>query len=226
MEKRSQEILKAVIREHIKSAQPVGSEAIVSKYKLGVSSATVRNELAALEEEGFLVQPHTSAGRIPTAKGYLVWVDEVILIKNHKAFPDLGELLVDKTEDGFKLLAKELSKLSNASVFWAPHRRSFYHTALSNLLTQPEFVGSNLIYDISGVVDRMEDVIRDNYDQWREGVEVVIGEANPFSSICGAIVLKYRFGGFFGVIGLLAPLRQDYEKNIALMKYLENKLQS
>lgn len=225
MEKRTEEILLAVIREHIKTAQPVGSEVLQTKYKIGVSSATIRNELALLEREGYIAQPHTSAGRIPTAKGYAIWIGSLKQKKlSQKDVDDLESYFSDTSEEGLKLLAKELARLANTAVFWAFHRRHFYHTGLSNFLTQPEFVGSNLIYDISAVVDRMEDVINENFDHWHDGVEILLGDTNPFSNICSAIVLKYRNAGVVSVVGLLAPLRQDYERNSALMNFLESKL--
>lgn len=225
MEKRTADILLAVIREHIKTAQPVGSEVLQTKYKFGVSSATIRNELAVLEREGFIAQPHTSAGRIPTVKGYGAWISGLKPKKlSQKDLDDLESFFADQTEDGLKLLAKELARLANTAVFWAFHRRHFYHTGLSNFLTQPEFVGSNLIYDISAVVDRMEDVIHENFDHWHDGVEILIGDSNPFSNICSAIVLKYRTGTNVSIVGLLGPLRQDYERNAALMNLLESKL--
>ena len=75
---RQQRVLRAVIHEHIRTAQPVASESLVRRYRLGVSSATVRNDLAALEEAGFLTQPHTSAGRIPTARGYRYFIGSLM----------------------------------------------------------------------------------------------------------------------------------------------------
>lgn len=77
MTERRQMLLALVIKEYIKKAQPVGSEAL-AKFDLGVSSATIRNELAALEEEGFLTHPHTSAGRVPTEKGYRYFVETLM----------------------------------------------------------------------------------------------------------------------------------------------------
>ena len=75
LDERKKAILRAVVREYISTAQPVGSTHIASAPGVGVSSATVRNEMAVLEQEGFLAQPHTSAGRIPTDKGYRFFVD-------------------------------------------------------------------------------------------------------------------------------------------------------
>src|SRR5579883_78175 len=78
LEGRRREILKMVIDDYILTAEPIGSEAVRDRHRLGVSSATVRNEMAALEEMGFLRQPHTSAGRVPTDRGYRVYVDSLL----------------------------------------------------------------------------------------------------------------------------------------------------
>lgn len=75
---RKKEILKAIIEEYIQTAEPVSSNGIVQKYHLNYSSATVRNEMAELEKIGFLDKPHTSAGRVPSAKGYRFYVDELL----------------------------------------------------------------------------------------------------------------------------------------------------
>src|SRR3954454_22029608 len=77
LDERKTAILRAVVQEYITTAQPVGSTHIATAPGVGVSSATVRNEMAVLEQEGYLVQPHTSAGRIPTDKGYRFFVDHL-----------------------------------------------------------------------------------------------------------------------------------------------------
>ncbi|MGH3451589.1 MAG: heat-inducible transcriptional repressor HrcA, partial [Haloechinothrix sp.] len=75
------EVLRAIVADYVSNQEPVGSKAIVDRHNLGVSSATVRNDMAALEEEGYITQPHTSAGRIPTDKGYRVFVDRLSEIR-------------------------------------------------------------------------------------------------------------------------------------------------
>src|SRR5579862_9537266 len=79
LDARKQTILRAVIFEYVTTADPVGSELLVQKYGLGVKSATVRNELADLSDLGYLEQPHTSAGRIPSDRGYRYYVDRLIV---------------------------------------------------------------------------------------------------------------------------------------------------
>ena len=74
-------VLSAIVTDYVRTREPVGSRALVERYRLGVSPATIRNDMAALEDEGYIHQPHTSAGRVPTEKGYRLFVDEVARIK-------------------------------------------------------------------------------------------------------------------------------------------------
>jgi heat-inducible transcriptional repressor len=98
LDPRKQTILQAIIIEYVTAAEPIGSEALVQKYKLGVKSATVRNEMAEMADLGFLEQPHTSAGRIPSDLGYRYYVDHLIVTR------DLDEVaksrVKDATDDG------------------------------------------------------------------------------------------------------------------------------
>jgi heat-inducible transcriptional repressor len=75
------EVLRAIVADYVATHEPVGSKVLVERYNLGVSSATVRNDMAALEDEGYIAQPHTSAGRVPTDKGYRLFVDRLSEIK-------------------------------------------------------------------------------------------------------------------------------------------------
>jgi heat-inducible transcriptional repressor len=74
-------VLRAIVEDYVATEEPVGSKALVERHGLGVSPATVRNDMAALEEEGFITQPHTSAGRVPTDKGYRMFVDRLTTLK-------------------------------------------------------------------------------------------------------------------------------------------------
>src|ERR1700710_3115605 len=74
-------VLRAIVADFVATNEPVGSKGIVDRHNLGVSSATVRNDMAALEDEGYIIQPHTSAGRIPTDKGYRLFVDRLSTVK-------------------------------------------------------------------------------------------------------------------------------------------------
>ena len=81
LEDRKLEVLRAIVEDYVSTQEPVGSKALVERHNLGVSSATIRNDMAALEDEGYIAQPHTSAGRIPTDKGYRLFVDRLSTVK-------------------------------------------------------------------------------------------------------------------------------------------------
>ena len=74
-------VLRAIVSDYVETQEPVGSKSLVERHSLGVSAATIRNDMAQLEEEGLIRQPHTSAGRIPTDKGYRYFVDQIEAIK-------------------------------------------------------------------------------------------------------------------------------------------------
>ena len=74
---RKLDVLRAIVEDYVATEEPVGSKALVERHGLGVSPATVRNDMAALEDEGYIHQPHTSAGRVPTDKGYRAFVDDL-----------------------------------------------------------------------------------------------------------------------------------------------------
>ena len=82
LSERSREILRAIIQSYISTAEPVGSRTVTKRYNLGISPATVRNIMSDLEELGFLVQPHTSAGRVPTDKAYRFYIDTMLEVKS------------------------------------------------------------------------------------------------------------------------------------------------
>ncbi|MBP6890056.1 MAG: heat-inducible transcription repressor HrcA [Veillonella sp.] len=126
MDERKQRILHAIIQDYIKSAEPVGSRTLAKNYNLGISSATVRNEMSDLEEEGYLEQPHTSAGRIPSAKGYRFYVDSMLHSTGttREDAEQINRLWHEKPvtfEDFFLDVAKLISQTShNMSLFLAP----------------------------------------------------------------------------------------------------------
>lgn len=122
---RSQAILRAVIEEYVTTATPVGSQALVDRYRLGVSSATVRNILAELELAGLLSHPHTSAGRIPTDAGYRWYVESII---DAAPLPEVEQLMIRHqfgqvefaSEHWFRLAASTIASLTHAAGIATP----------------------------------------------------------------------------------------------------------
>ena len=109
LDERKTKILQAIIRNYLETGEPVGSRTISKYTDLNLSSATIRNEMADLEEMGFILQPHTSAGRIPSDAGYRFYVD-MMMQEKEKEVAELKELLIEK-EDKLDLLLKQTAKL-------------------------------------------------------------------------------------------------------------------
>jgi len=237
MENRKQRILFNIVKEHIKSKTPVSSQGLVKKYNLQVSPATVRNIMGELEEEGYILQPHTSAGRIPTEKAYKEYLDSLFSAEDKKEWrnltrqelEDLQAFLAGNSQDNFKKAAKLMASYSDNAVFWAFNKNNLYYTGISNLLQQPEFAREGLIYDVSSVIDQMDDIIGDIFENIpKREISVFVGSENPFGRFCSSVMTKYRSRNRnLGVVGILGPLRMDYKKNIALvgqiLRYLEGK---
>jgi heat-inducible transcriptional repressor len=225
MQKRQELILKTIIKEYIKTALPIGSEVLVDKYGLDVSSATVRNEMAELEEAGYIAQPHTSAGRIPTEKAYdfyLVNLGERKLADNEARA--LEKVLTGRAEPDLKQAAKALAKISNNAIFWAFHKHDLYYTGIANLLHQPEFSQPDMIYDISGLIDRLDEIIGQIFDGLKMGPQILLGSKNPFSAHCSTVLAKYKLADNVGLVGILGPMRMNYEKNLALIKFIHSRI--
>lgn len=225
--KRQELILITLIKEYIKTAQPVSSGFLVEKYELDISSATARNEMSELEDNGYIYQPHTSAGRVPTAKAYEFYVKNYIVDKKSSvnSFKVLDGVFSD-SEEGLKKTAKAVAEISKNAVFWAFHKNDLYYTGISNLFIQPEFKQSEVVCDVSIIIDRMEEIIADIFDNLKTGEEIFIGENNPFGNFLSSVILKYNHKNYSSVIGILGPLRMDYEKNMALIRFLKNKLEN
>ena len=138
LDERKQKILQAIIRNYMETGEPVGSRTISKYSDLNLSSATIRNEMSDLEEMGYIVQPHTSAGRIPSDKGYRLHVDHILEEKNHEV-QELKDLMIersDKMEQVLKQVVKVLAANTNyATMVSAPtyHRNKLKFIQLSKV---------------------------------------------------------------------------------------------
>ncbi len=136
LDERKMKILKAIIQNYLETGEPVGSRTISKYTDLKLSSATIRNEMADLEEMGYIVQPHTSAGRIPSDKGYRLYVDQMMKEKDEE-IREVKELMIertDKMEQVLKQVVKVLASNTNyTAMVSAPriHRKKVKFLQLS-----------------------------------------------------------------------------------------------
>ncbi len=227
MKDRKSALLSAIINEHVSTGNAVSSKLIVDNHDFSVSPATIRNEMATLEKEGYIYHPHTSAGRIPTEKGWKEYIehylDDVELPDKQKkeidsAFKESG-LAVDTA---IKRVAKRLAEFSQQAVFVGFSKDDFYYTGLSNLFEHPEFESIDLVRHVTAVVDHMDDVITELFDDVTDNVKVMLGSENPFGAECSSIITSYQIKDQErSVFGILGPMRMDYENNLALIKHAQ-----
>ncbi len=222
MNSRGEKILNLVIESYIANAEPVGSKFLVSVGGLDLGEATIRNELRALEEEGFLTHPHTSAGRIPTEKGYKHYIKNLNLAKSHISKND-GKILSNSLEkdtdheSSFKNMAKTMVELSNETVVIAFSPENIYYTGLSNLFNKPEFTELSLVAGISEMFDHCEESLEGFFDKVDVNPQYFIGDEHPFGEMLSVVSMRF---GKDGLVALLGPKRMDYKYNFGLMKKL------
>ncbi|MCH7759689.1 hypothetical protein IID20_05020 [Patescibacteria group bacterium] len=237
MIRRQEKLLQLIIKEYVRTAQPVSSEYLAKNSHLKVSPATIRNEMVELTTQMYLCQPHTSAGRLPTLKGFEYYIqnllkkkslssaEKTILKQIRKKHLSSRQLSQNRQSREFlmKMMAQQMAALSGELSILAFNDHSFYYTGLSYLLAQPEFGEQDLIYDVSQIVDQLDRIMFDIFDSIGEEPEIMIGEKNPFSSSYSAIFIRCQLPSdrHCTLIGLLGPIRMDYDKNVALINYIQ-----
>ncbi len=221
---RQKNLLNIIVSEYNRSAEPVGSKFLAGTGRFDLSPATLRNEMADLEKEGYIYQPHTSAGRVPTEKGYRFFINNFLKEKElgrrereviRKELSRAHELNVNV----YKILAKTLAEITPVAVIFAFSKNDHYYTGLSNLFSQPEFSDMEIVRDISAVIDRMDEVLNDVFSNVGAEVEILLGKENPFGEACGTLITSYDNKKKKGVMGFLGPMRMDYQANYSLIKY-------
>jgi heat-inducible transcriptional repressor len=229
---RQGKILEKIVKEHIRSARPVSSHLLEKKYSFAVCPATLRIEMQKLTDKGFLEQPHTSAGRVPTDKGYRFFVDSLFEkeLSDLKYGLNIRELVKEDYEDAFRFIV-ELSKLlaTTSSAFTTVHlsgKDFFWKEGWEEVLKEPEFKEGDIISDFSQFLKSFEKHIKDF--KMDSEIEIYIGKENPFGreKRFGIISAKCSFPDKEeGIISLLGPKRMPYERNLSLINSLIKNLE-
>lgn len=226
MEKRQEELLTLVIESFIHSAEPVGSKFLAYEEKIGWSEATIRNDLRALEDAGYLTHPHTSAGRIPTELGYRFYIDSLDASKIKLSSKDAERL--DKTpqdtgefEAALKTTAKEVAGISREAVIVAFTLDRVYYTGFSNLFEKPEFINSEMVVNTSRMFDQCEECLGRFSEKIAREPKIYVGGEHPFGNYL-SIVSAPLTGNKEGMFIILGPLRMDYKRNLAIINKISN----
>lgn len=220
LDNRKKIIFKTLVREHVRTGLPVGSNFLLGKIGMDISSATVRNEFAELAELGLLSQPHASAGRVPSEAGFKFYIDnlmeECVLDEKAKAaLKNIKKQHKENNKELYKALAKEIAEISGETAIVAFNADDIFYTGFSNLFSKPEMAGVEI--NLGAIVDEMNEIMKNVYSEAQDGeIKTLIGRECPFSDNCSAVFTKME-DSLFVIFGLL---RTDYEKNKSIIKFL------
>lgn len=220
MTPRQQQILSAIVETYAKTAEPIGSMALAGRFE--TSSATIRAEMAALEAAGYIMQPHISAGRVPTDKGYRAYVNalgesahdgrqEQALARQIKSAGEVERTIKNAVES----LAHVTSNLGLGTI-----AGNLYLSGMASLFQHPEFNGGTQAYEVARLLDSLEEWLAEAAPN--APISVYIGRENPIGRTSGATLIISRFESPFSsrsYIGVLGPTRQNYSSVIGLVQY-------
>lgn len=223
MTDRQTQILHAIVEQYAEVASPVGSSLLAKLFN--VSSATIRAEMAELERAGYITQPHTSAGRIPTDKGYRRYVNELSEQKTDDSLQRRGErALTTRVESGglpertIRNAVDTLVELTH-NLGLATIGDQLYMSGLSNLFGQPEFMQQGQVQQVAQLLDNLEPWLREAAPN--QPLSVYIGQENPIGRSAGCTLIISRFRSPYSehsYIGILGPTRQSYRDTMTYVR--------
>lgn len=227
MTERQAKILAAVVEQYAELASPVGS--ILLAQLFDVSPATMRSEMAKLEEMGYLTQPYTSAGRIPTDKGYRLYVNSVAETKlknNQPSSIDIRHQAAirsrvtsggGRADLAIRAAVDSLVEITH-NLGLATIGRQLYLSGISNLFSQPEFLDGEHVRSVAHLLDNLEPWLREAAPN--ETLNVFIGSENPIGRDSGVSLIISKFSSPYSdnsYIGVLGPTRQSYVRVMRLV---------
>ncbi|MFH2118680.1 MAG: hypothetical protein ABII10_03015 [Candidatus Paceibacterota bacterium] len=221
------QILRAIIEEFIETANPVGSDTIDKKYNIGVSPATIRNEMVYLTKQGYLQKAHTSAGRIPTPLALRLYVNELMkerelsVADEVSAKEKIWEHKGDK-EDLLQESAKVMAEKAQAIGLAMDQEQHIYSAGLANLLNMPEFFDIRVTRNVFNMIEE-EGLMREIFEmgQSENPVHVVYGKelGNKDLEPISIIFTEINFGNQPFTLGVLGSHRFDYAYVIPMIRY-------
>jgi transcriptional regulator of heat shock response len=225
MSSRRLEILRAIVDEYVATQEPVGSKSIADHHGLGISPATIRNEMAILEDEGLITQPHTSAGRIPTDRGYRVFVDKLATVKPLSTAERRAiETFLDSSNDLEELLKRSAKLLADitkqvAVVTYPILGESREKLAISGTAHLARS-GEDLAFTLSPILEALEEqvVLLRLLNEVHPTVHVRIGSEQNETNLQSTSLVTVGYGADsaqLGAIGVLGPTRMDYAGSMA-----------
>lgn len=219
---REHQILKVIVNEYMSSAQPVGSRLLWTRYGLGISPATIRGVMAALTESGFLEQPHTSAGRVPTDRAYRLFLENA-----EASSPSLGEqekmqsrlAKAGNARSAIKVLARQLAEVSGAAAVHV-HKHDTHHYNLANVFGRPDLADPHVAHYVAELLDQAVEWLPRLASETGK-LAVRIGQENDDfrARQVSVLAMRVELKDHSGYIALVGPTRLPYRKAMALFEF-------
>jgi len=232
-------ILKCVVEEYIETAEPVGSETLEKKFSLGISSATIRNEMSALTQLGYLKKGHSSAGRAPTSIGLKYYVRNLMTSKNLSVAEEIGakEKVWDYRNEFEKLIkeaARELASRTRSMAVATTEQGAIYYCGAAHLLDEPEFFNIDVTKAVLSLLDNnnywfdiLSKVSSDD-PMTSSNIHLLVGEDLGMEHLdtCGFVYQTYEAGPHRGILGVMGPARFHYPQVVPLVDYFADLISS
>lgn len=225
---RQTQILKAIIDEYISTAEPVGSVALEKKYSLGVSPATIRNEMVNLTRLKYLRQPHTSAGRVPTPVAMKFYINQLMEEKSLSLTDEVKakEGVWDARSSFDKLMTEATHALADKTqslAVAATDDGDVWRWGYDNVFLHPEFADLQVCRQVFSAIEeekRLHELFFDHFPGISP-VEVLFGEELgwPYFDPVSIVATKFSAGGHTGVIGIIGPFRSQYYSVIPFLRH-------
>jgi heat-inducible transcriptional repressor len=231
---RQTQILKALIDEYIETAEPVGSEALDKKYNLGVSPATIRNEMAVLTKLKYLRQPHTSAGRVPTPVAMKFYIDQLMEEKDMSLADEVKakEEVWDVRGDMDRLLQEAthaLAERTKSLAVAATDEGKVWHSGYANIFANPEFADMAACAQLFNFIEEAESIHELFFGKHLTGspIDVFFGEELGWQDMMpiGVVTTRFKIKGHNGALGVIGPVRLRYPVIIPTLRYFKNLLE-
>lgn len=232
---RQTQILKTIISEYINTAEPVGSEAMDKKYNLGVSPATIRNEMVELTRAGYLKQPHASAGRIPTPVAMKFYINQLMeekqmsLVDEVKAKEEVWDSrneVDDLMDEVTHALANRTKSLTVAAL--KDKKNKFWQAGQSYIFNNPEFTQMAACQSLFSIFEEFDKLDRLFFGfENTSPLDVLFGEELGWPELMstGIISTHFTIHGMPGALGIIGPARADYSTVIPILRYFGSMIQ-
>ncbi|OGK20507.1 hypothetical protein A2866_03915 [Candidatus Roizmanbacteria bacterium RIFCSPHIGHO2_01_FULL_39_8] len=228
------DILRTIIQEYTETGEPVGSEILEKKYKLGVSPATVRNEMVGLAKKGYLKKTHFSSGRVPSAKGFRFYINRLMKTKDLSTTDEVSykNSIWDERSESHRLLqqaTKVLAEKTGLLSLSATNLGDVYYAGIGNLLNKPEFLNLDLSKNLFDLLDQVNywERILDKFYRVEEEIMYMLGEEDfrdPVFEPCASVFCEFEGQKIKGIIGVVGPKRMYYEEVSPQIRYISQLL--